>query len=768
MSTTKSLRTSPTVHKCPLCDKFNLTSGVEGKEAIEDHILGHLEEISLFSLPIDESRLNEDSNDESQSTAPSLDERHCTRPHSRRSSTRQPFIVQDFGEKLFLQVHGGYSGEKPDVALPTSDNPSLTIRLSSLRCPQKPQGKQKQFFPWGSVENLITPDEVASVLQGRPCHLSQDQAEKYAKKVCQPQFSNSGYRRIFAILVMIRRAEDIVYFVDNNIYDSYLPLEAIPTGHGQIEMRLKVCEEEKLSWLSHWDDDLGHENFETNQWTMLVPYFAKEKDHAARLYQLSRKSILPWLSEDYEHENGDNWVSKVEIHPHHHNFNKLDNCLVHGNFFAIKHLKAKQNDGSVGDLNGVARPADDANTDQPRINFPSGSTYTDDIKREFEHEIDILNRLSRRPHPHLITLLAAYQLGDECFMIFPWAECDLKVMWQSRRPIPDPPLEKRSLKWVLDQCLGLAQGLNNIHQSRPSPTLSEEMLGRVFGRHGDIKPENILLFCNDSDPNDRGKLVITDFGLTRFHGNNTKTYLRDNKPPATPTYRPPECDITTSPISQSFDIWSFGCVLLEFVAWYLGGWALIESFVKKRKLLNPLMNNWHTDQFFEILQENPQSESPQTVVGRVKQEVFEFVNELHSHPACSDIIHILLEFIMKKMVIIELKVTNQNRGPSGLGTQHDLRGQKHPDSNVFLTRAPCNEVVDELQRLSQELIESPDMLKATPWDPKQVKVPVSTPVEIQDYPVGGRYADLPVNHGRAIKAADVMHRMSQQRKRTHP
>ncbi|KAK4201886.1 kinase-like domain-containing protein [Triangularia verruculosa] len=704
-----------------------------------------------------------------------------TRARSRTASVKSRITVNDLGERLFQKVHCETSGRAPEVALPTSDKRPLVVRLCSLRCPQEARETEKQFFPWGSVEALITKQEVVDVLRAEPCLLQPDRAEYYASQICHPQrygdnrLSHSGYRKIFAILVIIRRIDDILLFVEEKICDGHLPLEAKSTEHGQFEMRLRGKEEEKLNWLSHWDDTLGHEEFEEKQWTMLVPYFAKEEGHSARLWELSKKSILPWLprSEGRQHEGGYSWVSKVEIHPHHHNFNQLQDCMVSGNFFAVKHLKAQfEDDAANSSLNLASGSVERVNGATPQIKLPTENTDTENIrdtqniKSEFEHEIDTLNRLSHRPHAHLITLLAAYQLGNECYMIFPWAESDLKAMWQARQP--SPPLEKRSMEWFLGQCLGLSQGLNHIHQSRPTPTPGEEekMLGRIFGRHGDIKPENILYFWNSKDSTDRGKLVITDFGLTRFHGDKTKTYLRKNKPPATPTYRPPESDITSSPISQSYDIWSFGCVLLEFVTWYLGGWDLVKSFVKKRKLINPLMNNWHTDQFFEILQE---SESSDTVFSRVKKEIFEFVNELHSHPSCCDILHDMLEFIMKKMVISEMKVMSQTNSSRGVVSRVtvDLRGQKHSASDLNLMRAPCSDVVDEFHKLSQKLAKSPSMLKATPRPLQTVEIPPS--VEIQGYPVGIRRAELPKNHGgKTVKVEDVLRSVSQQRKNTHP
>lgn len=86
---------------------------------------------------------------------------------------------------------------------------------------------------------------------------------------------------------------------------------------------------------------------------------------------------------------------------------------------------------------------------------------------------------------------------------------------------------------------------------------------RTNGRHGDIKPENILWFqphgLNSDQSAFEGKLVISDFGLTEFHRDDTGLVSLMNTA-TSPTYRAPEYDISET-ISQSYDIWTMGCVL---------------------------------------------------------------------------------------------------------------------------------------------------------------------------------------------------------------
>lgn len=250
------------------------------------------------------------------------------------------------------------------------------------------------------------------------------------------------------------------------------------------------------------------------------------------------------------------------------------------------------------------------------------------LREDFHREFEVLNRFSGKihAHEHLIPLLAAYQRGDECCFIFPWAHSDLGALLKSDIE-SGSALKKLNLQWLIKQCKGVADGLQRIHKDRSAGVRlkgdqGDMNNGQIYGRHGDIKPENILLFKNHQNPTHRGKLVITDFGLARFHHYDTKTYFQDNKIAATPAYRPPECDMDAPiTISPSFDIWSLGCVFLECITWFLGGGPLVSSFRQQRKAPDVLMYGFNTEQFFELVREEDKASGP--VLARVKVEVNE-------------------------------------------------------------------------------------------------------------------------------------------------
>ena len=155
-----------------------------------------------------------------------------------------------------------------------------------------------------------------------------------------------------------------------------------------------------------------------------------------------------------------------------------------------------------------------------------------------------------------------------------------------KEPWLDPDQGKTVL-WMMQQCKAIADGLFAIHHYETATDAKRtDPMNRLYGRHGDLKPENLLWF-RDKDSGDadttRGMFKISDLGLTRFH----KLESRSNVDPASisgsPTYMPPECELR-SPVSRAYDIWSLGCIFLECITWLLRGREGVEEFARFRSV----------------------------------------------------------------------------------------------------------------------------------------------------------------------------------------
>lgn len=198
----------------------------------------------------------------------------------------------------------------------------------------------------------------------------------------------------------------------------------------------------------------------------------------------------------------------------------------------------------------------------------------------FVRELEAHMHFAATKHPHIVTLLMAYEQAGRSHLLFPWADGTLTTFFQSRAVSPSAEV----ILWLLGQFVGLAEALESIHCVS---LVSEEDNGRGSGvahcgSHGDIKPDNILWFQPLSQVNwneDCGVLVITDFGLARLQqtdasrGSPVSTEGRGG----TLAYAPPDSDH-----SPSYDVFSLGCVLMEVAAWIAGGPEAWQRFHSAR------------------------------------------------------------------------------------------------------------------------------------------------------------------------------------------
>lgn len=215
-----------------------------------------------------------------------------------------------------------------------------------------------------------------------------------------------------------------------------------------------------------------------------------------------------------------------------------------------------------------------------------------------------------RPNRNLVTLLATLHYKGEYHLLFPWAEGgNLLNMWRDHHALPS--IDIYWMQWLAEQCCGLAEGLSGIHDAsmhtselavpsdlkRSSPR--DKTGGRDYGRHGDIKPQNILWFRQEHNSHGHGVLKISDFGVTMFHSELTTKVLADNVRGITQSYAAPEFELGNA-VSRPYDIWSLGCIFMEFITWALLGFLGVQEFRTNRKADPDSRDNFTGDDFYGI------------------------------------------------------------------------------------------------------------------------------------------------------------------------
>jgi serine/threonine protein kinase len=224
-------------------------------------------------------------------------------------------------------------------------------------------------------------------------------------------------------------------------------------------------------------------------------------------------------------------------------------------------------------------------------------------KKDFQYEWSIANFLKN--DPHITPLIGSFTQGDKYHLIFPWAAGNLREYWKMNDP-PSRTLE--SAQWIASQVLGLAKALSHIH------SVTRRDGSTLYGIHGDVKPENVLWFKNGANDG-MGILKLADFGLGRFY---TRRDFQSRKEFLTMTYRAPDSD-TDSGLTSKSDMWSLGCVFLEFITWYLKGWESVEHVFPTTRVNDHegVINTFKEDSFFNVHRD----ESRKALVAEEKRSV---------------------------------------------------------------------------------------------------------------------------------------------------
>ncbi|KAI9642068.1 hypothetical protein NHQ30_009939 [Ciborinia camelliae] len=516
-----------------------------------------------------------------------------------------------------------YPPKPTNKQLATSPKPpQVSLHKQIWRCRVRAYKQPlRDFVPRCRQDELLTVDAIANDIVANDksdSPIEMCEAKRYAEK------ARNRAKRIYATLAFIDKSADVRQLLDRGISDRELPLK-----YDGINTELQTSAGRRVQGLEHWDEE-DMEAFSDKQWCVTAPVF-KERKH----FELDEREVLPFIPLEVSDGIGEpkqgaySEVFAVHVHPSHHNFWDSDSSQAQKPLVAVKKL------------------------------------FSSDIL-EFRKEVEVLTTLGKKPHRHLIRLLATYRQNGAFHLMFPYAQYNLRSYWESR---PMPTFDKATVMWSLQQMAGIANALFRLHVFKV--TILRDVNGaekgaanilfqddgqmsvrdgeEKFGRHGDIKPENILWFKEGPEADDsQGVLKLADFGLGRFHGRDSKSGIRPSGIRSSPTYEPPECRLR-HPVSRAYDIWSCGCVWLEFVTWLLNGSDDLDEFAGCRSKNNTAPpTNIEDDYFFTI---HEYADRPPK--GDIRLGVKQWVDQLHRHERCSELIHDLLDLTMNKLLLID-------------------------------------------------------------------------------------------------------------------
>ncbi|RSL61854.1 hypothetical protein CEP53_004934 [Fusarium sp. AF-6] len=483
----------------------------------------------------------------------------------------------------------------------------------------------RDYLPLDQLCEILSPSMVRQLLFK---HFEEPKVSECERGILGTQGGDPPRRRrIFAILIMARQVNRLVKFIEHNVDDTALPLHfhqnqnsgqgsrVSYTLHRQDEIfqqgaRTRQDENQQDEKMTKefdiWPCDVA-QDFMLWQPIIHIPFFKFPGDKIY-FYDLRQDSILPFSHYDQQENGGYGSYPQSDC-------------------FAIK---------------------------KPHI--PCLPDYLQEIE-----PFDKLGVENDSPDlKHLIPLQLTFRHGRDYYLVFPWADGNLKKFWHQQKAHPENPDEVR---WFMDQCSGITRGLRKLHHlstqlsqnvvsvKAVNATNGKEMIlgGKEWGRHGDIKPENILWFKNYDGEKD--VLVISDFGLTQFNSAHSRSKVhQDQILGFSGTYRPPDLQLEGQEISQNYDVWSLGCVFLEFLSWFLLGYdAVVTTFVQAR-VDDSLQGNVKEDTFFtfEKDENHPQRISKKATL---KKSVIKWIEKLHNDPRCTELFHALLDLIQFTMLV---------------------------------------------------------------------------------------------------------------------
>ncbi|CAG8978314.1 hypothetical protein HYALB_00005900 [Hymenoscyphus albidus] len=518
----------------------------------------------------------------------------------------------------------------PQDFLEKSSSTSATYLRDQLRGSriEWPKGKDRFFVPHDALERLITKPKIQVELGH---HKNVNLLER---RLLTDEILTKA-KRLFAILVLLEKGHLIGEFLRENLADADLPFQR--SNSANLSGTYKLCrknESNPIHCMLDWDTTSIIE-FSREQRCMQAPIF-----EIGQRYEFDDNCVLPFTLDEMDtgkaKEGGFGTVWKVDIHPAHHKFEMDKESKGFTNSFALKKLHSKS-------------------------------------KEEFEVEVAVHIAFSLQPHPNLIRLLCTFSYKQEYYLLFPYAKSNLRQFWRQN---PRPDFSKSSVLWMLEQCKAIVSALHKIHEYRNTqePLPHFEEYERVYGRNGDIKPENILLSPEvDKKPEynaDPGALLIADFGLTYLHRRLTRSFIVSDKINGSPSYEPPEralCKV----ITRKYDIWSLGCLFLELLIWRLRGWQKLTYFNRVRYLTS---REGRGDQkYYDIVKTKNSGSEPKAIVRRSVQQ---WIEDLRGDPNCSELVRDLLDLISQGMLVVGVsermscveiaKDDEESRGRSGV------------------------------------------------------------------------------------------------------
>jgi serine/threonine protein kinase len=501
--------------------------------------------------------------------------------------------------------------EKPRKARPT------TMRAQFGVCRYTCPFDQRTFISSSCLKSLFTDGNIRAELARSTTSFASD-----SDRESLVQYIQDKARMTFMILVQIERVGFIDSFYKYDFTDKNLRMNKDEVLH-LLENTCPSDEARSKTWNVFHDAGFESdkvEDFCKHQWEFDLPSFPAKP---VRL-TYPKDIVIPIIESEEKQGGGFSNVYKIRIHRDH-----WEDKYVEFHFSRLKRGE------SMANVRARSTSEEWKCLKCSRLSEHAEETK---VKEMFEQEAGMLQTLAETPHPHLIKYQGAIERGEKWNFIFPWADKGtLQSFWVGNEP--DYSNDSKMFLWFIEQLYGLSQALEFLHSKNL--------------RHGDLKPDNILVFA-ESEPTSLGRLVIADVGLARRHSRATEARPRNPTitMSGTQKYEPPETLArATDARSRVYDTWSMGCICLESIIWLLLGVEGLRYFTKTMG-----------DSRFWVNVEVGHDIYRPCIAPEVSR-TFEWLQKKDVRCARNTMLGDLLDFVARRLLVISIKNEDNSNNP---------------------------------------------------------------------------------------------------------
>ncbi|KAI1654573.1 kinase-like domain-containing protein [Daldinia decipiens] len=523
----------------------------------------------------------------------------------------------------------------------------------------------KRYIPRDKLQGILTVKRIRAIVT-LPFFQDFPNKDDLTRRIYYGSTDSNPLSKLLAVFVGIGKLEDFPKCIEEGIDDGCLPMTADNLSDGKMSL---YCEAHKTHHATINKFRRPNHRLQFTQWSyrVIAPCITSTKQEHSHCY-LHASDIFPMPS-------GKKLQKQDTMKQH---MTKQDNkpqmtevAFAYGGFSEVYQVKIGKSHQYFEDI-GIRHP---------EKMFALKKLISHD-RNNFNLELSSLlfcmdESIKKKADKHVIQPLATFEVeepavdGSTYYILFDWAEGNLNDFWKKNDHLVGV---RDHCRWMSREFYSLCLALECVHNERKETlkfidktALEKTLSGRphdannLYGRHGDIKPDNVLWFDppqrpppqqrhssskqGPSLPGNLDRLVLSDFGLGRLHTQVSRSNRDPRNIARIETYRAPEFDLNDGKISRASDIFSLGCVFLEYVTWFLLGNEIVTEKFPTHRLESDIYT-FESDTFFNIrLDAQSGKQRP-----FLKESVKFWIEQLQKHEDCSWYLHQPLDIIRDKML----------------------------------------------------------------------------------------------------------------------